>query len=100
MGLFNIFKNKQSSIEQNDEINNEELKLNIKKKAIEIVTNVNKINVIENNNVEIQFQYLVRTPKGLQSMFILSVNGEKYYFNIAEDKFQLLDNSAKQFFDI
>ncbi len=100
MGLFNFKKKEILQDKQTDEINNEELKQNIKKIATEIVTKTYKIDCIENSNIEIRFQYLVRTSKGLQSMFILSIDGKDYYFNITKDDFQLLDESVKQLFDI
>jgi hypothetical protein len=100
MGLFNFKKKEILQNKPIDEINNDELKQNIKKIATEIVAKTHKIDDIENKNIEIRFQYLDRTSEGLQSMFTLSIEGKDYYFNIAKDDFQLLDERAKQFFDI
>lgn len=96
--MFNLFKKNNNEVI--NEINNEELKQKIKNMAIDILIKDNEINNVDEKNITINFKYLDKTNNGLQSMFIICIDSNNYYFNISNNEIQLLSDSMKPFFDI
>lgn len=54
----------------------------------------------DDENVIIDFKYLEKTNNGLQSMFIICVDSNNFYFNISNNKIKLLSDSVKEFFEL
>ena len=53
-----------------------------------------------NSKIDIFFKYLDNVEhKGLQSLYIIKIENDTFYFSISDDSIQLLDDSAKSFFD-
>lgn len=68
--------------------------------AIDVLVKNNKANNIDINSVNVNFKYIDRTNNGLQSMFVVCIDSNNFYFNISNDKMQLLSDNAKDFFDL
>lgn len=99
MGFLNLFNKKQPEPRKVDHMNDQKLKDSIKEQSIIMLKNEGK-EIDSDSNVEISFKYLDNVENsGLESMYTLKVNDEIFYFAISKDAIQLLDDSAKSFFE-
>ena len=99
MGIFNLFNKGKNENRKVDHMNDEQLKEKIKNTSIEMIKKENKEIDIK-SKIEIRFKYLENVEhKGLQSMYIIIIGNKTFYFSISNDSIQLLDDSAKNYFE-
>ena len=99
MGIFNLFNKEKKENRIVDHMNDEQLKEKIKNTSIEMIKKEHE-EIDVNSKIEICFKYLENVEhKGVQSLYLIKIDNETFYFSISNDSIQLLDDSAKSFFD-